>query len=244
MQLSCTCKTRRVETDCFHQLKVSSNKREFLPVRDNPIIQLVQRIDYVSIILLLLLFARLPTSNRHLPLYIVPSKYINSIQSIPIMAWTSYALPEGLKNSEVERYDVSRTNQTPPVRVADEDAMEPEDSPDRAKVYTSDEVQEQVVKFAGGSAEQALEHVRLFYSIMGRRCINPSWAMPNSSVPVLLNLDKSNASLTSRSTSVRRQPRSASRRPSNSSAIYWPLLFSSFGRSLSRLAARRRVGST
>ena len=82
------------------------------------------------------------------------------------MAWTSYALPEGMKNSEAERYDVSRTNQTPPVRVVDEDAMEPEDSPDRAKVYTSDEVQEQVVKFAGGSAEQALEHVRLFHSIM------------------------------------------------------------------------------
>ena len=89
-------------------------------------------------------------------------------------SWSGNSLPPDMKNSETERYDVSRGN-PPPLRYIDELAKALKDSPEMAKVYTSDEVQEQVPKFPGGSAEQSLAHIDLFWAIENKLDLEGQW---------------------------------------------------------------------
>jgi len=91
-------------------------------------------------------------------------------------AWTS-TFPSGMKLHDGERGSVTKLGGIPPIRLIPVCDNTEEASFEKATVTIkfADKAKDAYVKFTGGSPEQAVCHVKLFYSIASKMDLEESY---------------------------------------------------------------------
>ena len=92
-------------------------------------------------------------------------------------AWVNH-IPDNIQLSQLERGQVDRLGGAPPVRIIPECKSKTEvesSKTDTVTIKLNGEAKQTFARFNGGTAEEALRHVRVFWSVEAKKEYRKSW---------------------------------------------------------------------